>query len=240
MAHASTVSDAIVRAWPNVIKMLAGRKYSVKDLPCSVDETYVQGVLAKQRYTLTVERKKPPRFIPEHPNEVPTADPALPTTEKAYIVFHQEPAPVGVKFVRTVVDSMRQEGIPKALIVSLAGATAFTNTALREMREDGQSVEVWLYRAFYFCLAEHELTKNHWLMTPAQTRLLLEQLSIQANMLPKCQEAEPLRRYYDMQHGDVIGNWECNGYQERTPNYRIYLEESSNPASGVAESMGGE
>jgi DNA-directed RNA polymerase subunit H (RpoH/RPB5) len=255
-AAANGVRGQIIRAWPNLRKMLHHRGYEVgmtsegggtegapaaagaKGVPATIDWHFVTKVLpGRMNWRLVVQRRaRAPRSPPHPPPGAAAAtapsdagSQAPPNADRLVVIFTLE-AKVSIKTVRSAAAWMQREGIARAIVLSSGGATPCTDKRLGSFLP--LRIEIMRYAFFGFCLIEHALVPPHQVLTPAQKRRLLDHFSIHERDLPKQLPDDPVSRYYGLEDGDVICYWRRNGNQEVAPYFRIVSTPSATGEGG--------
>ncbi|BDA50058.1 DNA-directed RNA polymerases I, II, and III subunit RPABC1 [Coccomyxa sp. Obi] len=123
-------------------------------------------------------------------------------TEQIF-VFYPEEEKVGVKTIKTFAERMRNEGVSRAVMVTMASMTPFAKQCLAEMAPK-YYIEVFTAAELLINITKHVLVPEHRLLTPEEKRTLLDRYKVRDTQLPRIQFNDPVARYYGMQRGHVV------------------------------------
>lgn len=123
-------------------------------------------------------------------------------TEQIF-VFYPEDLKVGVKTIKTYAERMRNEGVSRAMMVTIANITPFARQCLQEMAQK-YYIETFEEKELLINITKHVLVPDHRLMSKEEKRQLLERYKVKETQLPRIQFADPVARYYGLQRGDVV------------------------------------
>ena len=116
---------------------------------------------------------------------------------------------VGVKFARTVMDAMEEQGRTHAIIVSVDGPTPFTKKEC-----DQKPVQFLLARDVCVNVSRHHLVPKHEVMESPPP-------GFKSGNLPKIFDTDPVAQYYNWPIGTVVRVWRTFGGSEPIPYFRV-------------------
>jgi len=123
-------------------------------------------------------------------------------------VYFSDEEKVGVKYMRSLLDSSQAETI---LIVSVDGPTAFTRK-----EAVGTKVQFFLFSELAFVVVRHVLVPTHERLTREETKVL----PFDPLHCPKLFSSDAVSRYYAYEPGDIIRITRTVGVPEPTFYYR--------------------
>lgn len=198
----------IIIAWPNIRKMLYHRGYDVDFIPESVEWSYVSKTLPKTDNTIVLSKRRDDNST--HLNN-----------NKIVINFRIEQK-IGIKSARILIEWMKKNHLKRAIIFSPLGATACTSKAM-ETYQPEITIDIRLYKCFFFCLIEHELVPKHNILNQEEKERVLRALHTEEKFFPQQLDTDPISQYYGLEKGQMICYWVKTGSQEIAPYYRVVV-----------------
>ena len=189
MASESDVAR-MYRVYKTVLEMLIDRGYLVsveeenKTLEAFRDEWAPDGKTVKR-------------------DEMTLMKPSRTETDKQIFVFFPSKPKPGVSDIDKYFDQMRNNNVPRSIIVVPKGLTSTAKTALNCYAPQFV-MEHFLERELLVNITRHTLVPEHILLTPEQKKALLAQHKLKETQLPRILLTDPVARYYGLQRGDVV------------------------------------
>ena len=128
------------------------------------------------------------------------------------ICFNDSPS-IGVSVVKEcflfgvvmfrIVENMQKEEIASAVIIVKNKASNYAKIATKRF-EPVFHIDLFSENDLLVDITEHFLVPPHILLSEAETKDLLERLSVPADKLPKIDVNDPVCRYYGFKPGQVI------------------------------------
>jgi len=199
------VLEAMLRAWPNVRKLLQYRHYDYQRMPEKIkaSELNDQCMKTNGKVIITCHQTK--------------------TLKKMVIIFtplyH-----VGIGPVRDYIEWMRANAVTNAIVLSMNGPTPFTIKGLSQADSyKDVKLEFFEYQHLAYCVADHEIQPKHFIMSKKSKNIVLSRYKIKQEKLPKIKESDPLAKFYGLEKGDMMKFICTNGAQEYSTRYRICM-----------------
>uniref|UniRef100_A0A3Q4ABR8 DNA-directed RNA polymerases I, II, and III subunit RPABC1 n=1 Tax=Mola mola TaxID=94237 RepID=A0A3Q4ABR8_MOLML len=123
-------------------------------------------------------------------------------TDQMFVFFPEE-AMVGIKTIKMYGQRMREENIPRAIIVVQIGMTPSAKQSLVDMAPK-YILEQFLQQELIINITEHEFVPDHSLMTKEEVTELLTRYKVKETQLPRIQVGDPVARYFGLKRGQVV------------------------------------
>lgn len=114
-----------------------------------------------------------------------------------WVLFHAEDK-VGIKTVRSLVESMAREGVEHAVLVSSEGPTPFTKKELGMHA----NIQCFQYKQLMLNISRLRLCPRHRRVGDEEARALLQQYKRED--LPRLLRSDPMCQYYDFPVGSLV------------------------------------
>lgn len=123
-------------------------------------------------------------------------------TEKIF-VFFPEASKVGVKDIKSILDTMQSEQVKRAVMVLASVLTPFAKGVIAEI-SGKLVVECFTESELLVNITKHQLVPEHRILSPEEKATLLQRYKVKENQLPRIQHSDPVARYYGLQRGEVV------------------------------------
>ncbi|KAL6050414.1 DNA-directed RNA polymerases II and IV subunit 5A [Balamuthia mandrillaris] len=122
---------------------------------------------------------------------------------KQIFVFWPEDLKVGVKPIKSYCDTMKDEGVNRAILIVQQNLTPFAKQALVEMAPRF-IIEYFQESELLVNITEHMLVPQHIVLTDAQKAALLAKYRLQETQLPRMLVTDPISKYFGLSKGHVV------------------------------------
>lgn len=196
------VIESMLKAWPNVRKMLQYRHYECDQVPLKIRARDINIQCIKTGGKIIISKHM--------------------TIEKKQIVVIFTPLyNVGINPVRQYVEWMRRNGVTNAVILSMNGPTPFTMKGLSQDESYRDvKIEFFEYQKLSYCVADHQIQPKQFILSPKNRDAVLKKYG-QSDKFPLIKETDSLAKFYGMEKGDMMKILFTNGAQEYVTRYRV-------------------
>ncbi|KAI3650355.1 hypothetical protein MP228_003836 [Amoeboaphelidium protococcarum] len=118
------------------------------------------------------------------------------------IVFFTEETSVGVKPIRTFVQTMSEKGIMRAIVVIRNHITPAAAKVMMNLPK--LKFEMFHEAELLVNITEHQLVPKHVLLTAGEKAELLKRYRLKESQLPRMLQSDPVARYFGLRRGDVV------------------------------------
>ncbi|WIA09213.1 hypothetical protein OEZ86_011797 [Tetradesmus obliquus] len=123
-------------------------------------------------------------------------------TEKIF-VFFPDAAKVGVKDIKSIIDTMQTEQVKRGIMVLQSVLTPFAKGVIAEI-SGRLIVECFTESELLVNITKHVLVPEHRILSSEEKDTLLKRYKVKENQLPRIQHSDPVARYYGLQRGQVV------------------------------------
>ncbi|KAF6266494.1 RNA polymerase Rpb5, C-terminal domain-containing protein [Scenedesmus sp. NREL 46B-D3] len=123
-------------------------------------------------------------------------------TEKIF-VFFPDAAKVGVKDIKSIIDTMQTEQVKRGIMVLQSVLTPFAKGVIAEI-SGRMIVECFTESELLVNITKHVLVPEHRILSAEEKDVLLKRYKVKENQLPRIQHSDPVARYYGLQRGQVV------------------------------------
>ncbi|KAM0688305.1 hypothetical protein COBT_000444 [Conglomerata obtusa] len=118
------------------------------------------------------------------------------------IVHFFDEAKVGLKNLKTLVDSFERQGIRNIILICKENLSPSSNKHIEAI--SNFNIEVFKEKELLFNVTKHELVPKHRVLNEIEKKEVLEGRRIKEYQLPKILKTDPVARYFGAKRGDVF------------------------------------
>ena len=122
-------------------------------------------------------------------------------SKKKIFIFKIHNAKVGINHVKAVIQSLNDNECTHALIIHTLVVTSF---ARQFIETSDYKIELFNENELIKNITKHYLVPKHKLLKEEEVKLLIDELQISPQNLPKMRKNDPISRYYCAQVNDVF------------------------------------
>ncbi|CAH2069579.1 unnamed protein product [Thlaspi arvense] len=190
----SDVDDEITRLFKvrrTVLQMLRDRGYTIEESDLDLKrEEFVQKFCKAMNKV-----NKEALFIAANKG---------PNPEDKIYVFYPEGPKVGVPVIKKdVVMKMRDDKVPRGIVVVPLPITGAARSALLEINKV-LTIEVFEEAELVTNITEHKLINKYYVLDNQAKKELLKKYTVQDTQLPRILVSDPVARYYGLKRGQVV------------------------------------
>ncbi|KAI9277200.1 RNA polymerase [Phascolomyces articulosus] len=119
------------------------------------------------------------------------------------LVFFPKDKSVGVKPLRTYVERMAQQQIPKGICIYQQTMTSSANKVIQSL-PSRHTLESFQENELLVNITHHVLVPKHEVLTSEEKAALLQRYRLKETQLPRIQHSDPVARYYGLRRGQVV------------------------------------
>ncbi|KAI8144829.1 RNA polymerase Rpb5, C-terminal domain-containing protein [Fennellomyces sp. T-0311] len=119
------------------------------------------------------------------------------------LVFFPKDKSVGVKPLRTYVERMAQQQIPKGICIYQQTLTSSANKVIQSL-PSRHTLESFQENELLVNITHHVLVPRHEVLTSEEKAALLQRYRLKETQLPRIQHSDPVARYYGLKRGQVV------------------------------------
>ncbi|EFN57043.1 hypothetical protein CHLNCDRAFT_48698 [Chlorella variabilis] len=123
-------------------------------------------------------------------------------THQAFVFFFEDPK-LGVKAIKAVAVRMRDERVPRSILVLQDKLTPFAKQCIQEMSAKF-AIEVFAEGELRVNITRHSMVPQHQVLSRLDKAALLERYKVKDTQLPRIQHQDPVARYLGLERGQVV------------------------------------
>jgi len=122
-------------------------------------------------------------------------------TNNEIIVFYINNSKIGINHIKTIIETIENKNCKNAIIIYSLVVTSFAKQFIESSK---YNIELFNENELLKNITKHYLVPKHKLLNNNDIELLLQQLQIKSDNLPKLKKHDPICRYYGAKINDVF------------------------------------
>lgn len=128
-------------------------------------------------------------------------------TDQIFVFFPDADAnagKVGVSQVKKYLESMKEQGVRRAILVVENHLTPFAKQSINDAKHHGYNFEQFSEAELLVNITRHSLVPVHQLLSREEKGQLLSRYKVKEMQLPRIQSSDPVARYMGLEKGQVV------------------------------------